>query len=126
MPSSKHLKAPKIICNHLTLVSGPSSHKKDDKVQESVISEPSSFEDKEEQVEKHKTVDKRKSKKEERPKKTEKPREERKEERAKKPKKADKSNKEKRSSCWSTKMAGGSSSTYSLHPNLDVYANATP
>jgi hypothetical protein len=112
MPSSKHLKAPKIICNHLNIVSDPSSHTKDDKVKKFVISEPSSFEVKEEQVQKHKAVDKRKSKKEENPKKTEKPREEKKEERAKKPKKADKSNKEKRPSCWSTKMAGGSSSTY--------------
>jgi hypothetical protein len=69
MPSSKHLKAPKIICNHLTIVSGPSSHKKDDKVKKFVISGPSSSKAKDEKVEKHKVEEHRRDKKAEKPKK---------------------------------------------------------
>jgi hypothetical protein len=77
MPSSKHLKAPKIICNHLTIVSGSGSNKKDDKVKKFVISGPSSSKVKEEKVKKHKVVEERESKKEEKPKKEKKEKKER-------------------------------------------------
>jgi hypothetical protein len=110
MPSSKHFKAPKIICNHLTIVSGPSSHKKDDKVKKFVISGPSSSKVKDEKVEKHRVEEHRRDKKAEKPKKPEKP---------KKEKKAS------RPSCWSTMARGGTSSTYHLHPIPDVDANTS-
>jgi hypothetical protein len=77
MPSSKHLKAPKITCNHLTIVSGSGSNKKDDKVKKFVISGPSSSKVKEEKVKKHKVVEERESKKEEKPKKEKKEKKER-------------------------------------------------
>ena len=48
------------------------------------------------------------------PKKEKDDKKEKKEERAKKPRKADKPKKKEKPSCWSTKMAGGTSSTYPL------------
>jgi hypothetical protein len=127
MPSSKHLKAPKIICNHLTIVSGPSSHKKDEKVKKFVISGPSSSKVKEQKVEKQKIKEERKSK-EERVEnhKVEEHQRDKKAEKAKSPKKPEKPKKEKkasRPSCWSAMARGGTSSTHQLHPHPEVHAN---
>jgi archaellum component FlaD/FlaE len=126
MPSSKHLKAPKIICNHLTIVSGPSSHRKDEKVKKFVISGPSSSKVKEQKVEKQKIKEERKSKEE----KVEnhKVEEHQQDKKAEKPKKPEKPKKEKKASspsCWSTMARGGTSSTYHLHPIPDVDANTS-
>jgi outer membrane biosynthesis protein TonB len=129
MPSSKHLKAPKIICNHLTIVSGPSSHKKDEKVKKFVISGPSSSKVKEEKVEKQKIKEERKSKEERVEKhKVEEHQRDKKAEKAKSPKKPEKPKKGRkasRPSCWSAMARGGTSSTYPLHTRVIFYANAT-
>jgi outer membrane biosynthesis protein TonB len=127
MPSSKHLKAPKIICNHLTIVSGPSSHKKDDKVKKFVISGPSSSKVEEEKVEKQKIKEEQKNKKEEKIEKhkVEEHRRDKKTEKPKKPEKPKKEKKASRPSCWSTMARGGTSSTYPLHTRVIFHANAT-
>jgi hypothetical protein len=126
MPSSKHLKAPKIICNHLTIVSGPSSHKKDEKVKKFVISGPSSSKVKEQKVEKQKIKEERKSKEEKvENHKVEEHQQDKKAEKAKSPKKPEKPKEKKasRPSCWSAMARGGTSSTHQLHPHPEVHAN---
>jgi hypothetical protein len=126
MPSSKHLKAPKIICNHLTIVSGPSSHRKDEKVKKFVISGPSSSKVKEQKVEKQKIKEERKSKEEKvENHKVEEHQQDKKAEKAKSPKKPEKPKEKKasRPSCWSAMARGGTSSTHQLHPHPEVHAN---